>query len=66
MIEFNKRRTEFLRKIKDGVAVLPSAPMMIRNHDVHHPYRQDSSFFYLTGFDEPNSLSLFAPASKAP
>jgi len=39
-----------------GVAVLPSAPVHIRNNDVEHAYRQDSDFFYLTGFDEPESV----------
>jgi len=39
-----------------AVAVLPAAPTSIRNNDVEHDYRQDSDFFYLTGFDEPHSL----------
>ena len=38
-----------------AVAVLPSAPVSLRNGDVEHEYRQDSDFFYLTGFDEPES-----------
>ncbi|MGH7271807.1 MAG: aminopeptidase P N-terminal domain-containing protein, partial [Polyangiaceae bacterium] len=38
------------------VAVVPSAPVFIRNNDVEHEYRQDSDFFYLTGFDEPDSV----------
>ena len=42
----------------DGVAVFPSAPLAIRNHDVEHPYRQDSDLYYLTGFDEPESLLI--------
>jgi Xaa-Pro aminopeptidase len=41
-----------------AVAVLPSAPVALRNNDVDHEYRQDSDFFYLTGFDEPGSLAL--------
>jgi Xaa-Pro aminopeptidase len=39
-----------------SVAVLPSAPVFLRNNDVEHEYRQDSDFFYLTGFDEPESV----------
>jgi Xaa-Pro aminopeptidase len=38
------------------VLVIPSAPVHIRNNDVEQPYRQDSDFFYLTGFDEPESV----------
>ncbi len=40
----------------EGVAVFPSAPLAVRNHDVEHPYRQDSDLYYLTGFDEPESV----------
>ena len=39
-----------------AVAVLPSAPVFLRNNDVEHEYRQDSDFFYVTGFDEPESV----------
>ncbi len=39
-----------------AVAVFPAAPVFVRNNDVEHEYRQDSDFFYLTGFDEPESV----------
>ncbi len=41
-----------------AVAILPSAPVYVRNNDVEHEYRQDSDFFYLTGFDEPESVAV--------
>jgi Xaa-Pro aminopeptidase len=41
-----------------SVAIFPAAPVALRNNDVDHEYRQDSDFFYLTGFDEPGSLLL--------
>jgi Xaa-Pro aminopeptidase len=41
-----------------ALAILPAAPTAVRNNDVDHEYRQDSDFFYLTGFDEPGSLLL--------
>src|SRR5258705_4691866 len=47
-----------MAQLEAGVAVLPSAPVAIRNNDVEHEYRQDSDFFYLTGFDEPQSVLL--------
>lgn len=44
-----------------GVAVLPTALEVHRNGDVHFPFRADSSFHYLTGFDEPQAwLLVFA------
>lgn len=44
-----------------GVAVFSAAPVAIRNNDVEHEYRQESDFFYLTGFDEPDSVLVLAP-----
>ena len=54
--EFKERRERLLAAIHPGVLVIPSAPLAIRNNDVEHEYRQDSDFFYLTGFDEPESV----------
>ncbi|HEX6287525.1 MAG TPA: aminopeptidase P N-terminal domain-containing protein, partial [Acidimicrobiia bacterium] len=45
----------------DGLAVIPAAHEVIRNYDVTHPFRQDSFFWYLTGFDEPESVAVIAP-----
>jgi Xaa-Pro aminopeptidase len=39
-----------------SVAILPAAPVALRNGDVDHDYRQDSDFFYMTGLDEPQSV----------
>src|ERR1700738_4958619 len=59
---FARRRAAFLDAMSvaspSAVAVLPSAPVFVRNNDVEHEYRQDSDFFYLTGFDEPESALL--------
>lgn len=41
--------------------ILGAAPEAIRNKSVHYPYRQDSSFYYLTGFEEPESFLVFRP-----
>ena len=56
MSEFAARRKQLLDSMGDGVALFPSAPVALRNQDVEHPYRQDSDLYYLTGFDEPESL----------
>jgi Xaa-Pro aminopeptidase len=55
---FARRREEFIRRMKPGVAIFPSAPEHLRNGDVNHDYRQHSDFFYLTGFPEPAALAL--------
>jgi Xaa-Pro aminopeptidase len=60
MTPYERRRTAFVEAMAasspSSVAVLPAAPVFIRNNDVEHEYRQDSDFFYLTGFDEPESV----------
>src|SRR5262245_3866528 len=56
---FADRRRRVLERM-DGVAVVPAAPVAIRNNDVEHEYRQDSDFYYLTGFDEPQSVLILS------
>jgi len=53
--DFRRRRERVIEAIRPGALVLFSAPLAIRNNDVEHEYRQDSDFYYLTGFDEPES-----------
>jgi Xaa-Pro aminopeptidase len=59
---FASRRAAFFDAMAaaspSAIAVLPAAPVFVRNNDVEHEYRQDSDFFYLTGFDEPESVVL--------
>jgi len=60
--EFARRRRQLMRMIGRGsVAVLPAALPRLRNRDVEYPYRQDSDFYYLTGFPEPEAVAVFAP-----
>lgn len=63
---FADRRRRLLEAIAPGVMILPSAPLAIRNNDVEHEYRQDSDVFYLTGFDEPESVVVLAAGAKEP
>ena len=63
--EFRQRRKLLMRRIrKNAVAVLAAAPAATRNSDVEYPYRQGSDFHYLTGFDEPASVAVFAPGRE--
>lgn len=45
----------------DGIAVVPAAAETSRNGDVVHEFRQDSDFFYLTGFEEPDAVCVLVP-----
>ena len=56
LTEFQQRRFELLAQMGDGIAIVPTAPEVIRNRDSHYPYRFDSHFYYLTGFKEPESV----------
>ena len=53
--EFSERRARARKLLGDDVLVLFAAPLALRNNDVEFDYRQDSDFFYLSGFEEPEA-----------
>lgn len=59
--QIKRRREDFMRGITGGIAIFPAAPTAIRNSDVEHEYRQDTDFYYLTGFEEPNAVAVLTP-----
>lgn len=60
--EFAERRTELMGLMEpNSIAILPAAPVRPRNRDVDYPYRQDSDFYYLTGFSEPEAVLALIP-----
>ena len=58
---FKERRQRIASLLPNAAVILFSNPEQIRNHDVHHAYRQDTNFYYLTGFEEPESIFVFRP-----
>jgi Xaa-Pro aminopeptidase len=63
--EFKRRRRQLMQMMGPGsVAILPAAPEVVRNRDVHYPYRPDSDFYYLTGFTEPEAIAVLIPGRK--
>jgi Xaa-Pro aminopeptidase len=63
--EFARRRKQLMRMVgEDAILVLPAAPERVRSHDTHYPYRQDSDFWYLCGFPEPEAVLVLAPGRK--
>jgi len=60
-LEYQQRRQKFMEKLGQGTAILRSAPHAVMHNDVEYNFRQDSDFFYLTGFDEPESVAVLAP-----
>lgn len=58
---FKNRRRRLGQLIPGCTFILPAWPEFIRNADAHHYYRVDSSLYYLTGFEEPESVLVFRP-----
>jgi Xaa-Pro aminopeptidase len=56
--EYKIRRQKLSEFIKEGVLILPGNISYIRNHDVEFDFRQNSDFWYLTGFNEPNTIMV--------
>ena len=63
--EYARRRRQLMRMAgEDAILVLPAAPVRVRSHDTHYPYRQDSDFWYLCGFPEPDAVLVLVPGRK--
>ncbi len=60
MQPYDDRRARLRILIADGVAIIPSARTIIRNNDTPYPFRQNSDFHYLTGFNEPEAVLVLA------
>jgi Xaa-Pro aminopeptidase len=59
---FRQHRQELAKSIgSEGAALVPAATESYRNDDVTHEFRQDSNFFYLTGFAEPEAVAVIVP-----
>ena len=60
-----QRRKQLMKMMGDNsIAILPAAPTLIRNRDVEHSFRQDSDFYYLSGFPEPEAVIVLIPNRK--
>ena len=65
---YQERRNTIAKQIHaksgGGIAVISTAPELARNRDSEFPYRHDSDFFYLTGFDEPGATLVMEVKSS--
>ena len=60
--EYAHRRQQLLDRLPEGsVALVSAACLKSRNRDAEYSFRQDSDFYYLTGFNEPDALLLLIP-----
>lgn len=65
MTEYAKRRKDLMQQVgASSIVILPAAKELLRNNDAVYPFRQNSDFYYLTGFDEPEAVLVLAPKRK--
>ncbi len=65
-------KTEFARRRKNlmalmdphSIAIIPSAREQVRSRDTEYPFRQDSDFYYLSGFTEPEAVLVLLPGRR--
>lgn len=63
--EYARRRRELMNLVgDDGIVIVTAAPERVRSRDTLYPYRQDSDFYYLTGFPEPEAVLVLAPGRR--
>lgn len=63
--EYSDRRRQLMEMVgDDAILVLPAASEKVRSLDTHYPYRQDSDFWYLTGFAEPEAVLVLIPGRR--
>jgi Xaa-Pro aminopeptidase len=56
---FAERRQRFRDEMGEGgVAILLGSRLVTRSRDTEFPFRQDSDFWYLTGFDHPGAIAV--------
>lgn len=57
--EFQERRDTLAGEMGlRSIAIIATSPVALRNRDADYKYRADSSFFYLTGFAEPEAVAV--------
>lgn len=64
--DYQQRRQRLANQLPDdSIAIIAGAKDVLRNGDAHYRFRQDSDFYYLTGFNEPNAVLLLMAGSSA-
>jgi len=63
--EYRQRRQQLIEQMEaNSIAIVPTAVETVRNRDVEHPFRQDSDFYYLSGFAEANACLVLIPGRE--
>ncbi|MGZ5208011.1 MAG: aminopeptidase P N-terminal domain-containing protein [Sulfuricurvum sp.] len=62
---YKTRRQKLLNSIEEGAILLSSSPVKTRSNDTQYPYRQNSDFYYLCGFEEANSVLILVKTRES-
>jgi Xaa-Pro aminopeptidase len=63
-IHYELRRQKLLSSLDEGVVILVSASPQTRSNDTQYPYRQNSDFYYMCGFEEDNALVVLVKTKE--
>lgn len=64
---FANRRARLMEQMgHDAIAIIATRPEMYRNRDADYKFRADSSFYYLTGFAEPEAVAVIQTGAAQP
>jgi len=59
---YHRRRADLMNQLGDNdIVIVPTSSVKSRNSDVDYLFRPDSDFYYLCGFDEPESVLVISP-----
>ncbi len=62
---FEKRKKRLINELpENSIVIIPNKPLSIRSNDVEYKFRPESNFYYLTGFEEPNSICVLKKERK--
>lgn len=65
IVEFANRRCALLADmLPNSIAIIPAAQLVTRSNDTEYPFRQDSNFYYLSGFPEPDAVLILSNKSE--
>jgi Xaa-Pro aminopeptidase len=63
--EFARRRKNLMAQMEpNSIAIIPSSREQVRSRDTEYPFRQDSDFYYLSGFGEPDAVLVLLPGRR--
>jgi len=63
--EYTRRRKNLMAQMEpNSIAIIPSARQCLRSRDTEYPFRQDSDFYYLSGFPEPEAVLVLVPGRR--